>query len=649
MIKKVLENVYITKIFEKSSYEFILTVNIENQYLELEYKNFWINYAKQKDIKGFRDGRLPLSLKKGLELRFAKEYPSISREEYINNLIVKNISNKICESNEFKENHILSSIYSDVKKLSNESLEFSLELTTFPNIKNIDISQYEVPNYQVKITEQDITNYLQDWVYTNYIGEPIQEDRPAQYGDLVKFDLITQIAGTDLLNSFTVRLGEGKMQEIENIIVKSKLKVNNEVKAVLKMNPNMKNRIQASRVFAHITVKQILQNAKYSNEEILKLMEPHTNFESVKVKAEKKEQEKIKHIQIQYLIDQILELPEFKRIDSVLGKTIKPDEYMEYSLNLIKNHDPIKYEQAFKLLQDISISNFKTNLIKEQFNKNVQFSSVEFAEFLKQIFPQSDDIDIPTIVNEIRDMPDMPEFEHLQKMFSMQKSLDSIIEKVKMKSEVEIITSEEATKKIQINAEEKYAPLLKIYQEIINNTMEKSKDNISLEGLSNLLDILKTNPEIQNSKLVEKLENAIKTSTFESFEEELQDIITELSQQIEKNPTEDNKENISLKYLQTIIENLKSHHQISINPEIIKKVENVLVNDSSFDMLDKEIDQIPIKDSSIKDLENLEKITLKKKSIKSKIKIDKDTDTDTDTEILAKKKKRIATKPQDVK
>lgn len=632
MIKKVLENVYITKIFEKSSYEFILTVNIEKQYLELEYKNFWINYAKQKDIKGFRDGRLPLSLKNGLELQFAKEYPNISREEYINNLIVKNISDKICELDEFREHHILSSTYSDVKKLPNENLEFSLELVTFPNIKNIDISEYEVPNYQVKITEQDITNYLQDWMHMNYIGEPVKEDRPAQYGDIVKFDLITQIAGADILNSFTVRLGEGKMQEIENIIVKSKLKVNGEVKSVLKMNPNMKNRIQASQVFAHITVKQILENAKYSNEEILKLIGPHANFEFVKAETEKKEQEKIKQLQIQHVINQILELPEFKKIDPILYKTIKPDEYMEYSLNLIKNHDPIKYEQAFKLLQDISINNLKINLVKEQFNKNVEFSSVEFAEFLKQILPQSDNMDIPTIINEIRDMPNMPEFEHLQKMFSMQKSLDSIIEKVKLKSEIEIITSEEATKRIQITAEEKYAPLLKIYQEIVKSTMEQTKDNMPVKELNNLLDILKTNPDIQNSKLVEKLENAIETSTFTAFEQELQDTLAELSQQLETNSTEDNKENMPLKYLQTIIDNLKSHPQIPINPEIIKKVENALADaDLNLNTDNKEMQQTSVKD--------LEDTTSKKKKVQPK----------TDTEESTKKKKRIITKSQDVK
>ena len=206
MIKsQVLENIHINKTIEKSNFEILATICVKKEYLELEEKNFWINYAKKIGIKGFRDGRLPLTVKKALESDFDRKYPNTSTETYIQNLIIQEVSNEVKNLEQFQNDHILDLVYSNINITPENNLEFDLNITKFPNIKNIDLSVYTVPNYAIQVSDTDISNFLKNWLYKNYIGNPVKEDRVIKYGDIVKFDLITQIAGIDHPGSFKYR------------------------------------------------------------------------------------------------------------------------------------------------------------------------------------------------------------------------------------------------------------------------------------------------------------------------------------------------------------------------------------------------------------------------------------------------------------
>ena len=566
MIKsQVLENIHINKTIEKSNFEILATICVKKEYLELEEKNFWINYAKKIGIKGFRDGRLPLTVKKALESDFDRKYPNTSTETYIQNLIIQEVSNEVKNLEQFQNDHILDLVYSNINITPENNLEFDLNITKFPNIKNIDLSVYTVPNYAIQVSDTDISNFLKNWLYKNYIGNPVKEDRVIKYGDIVKFDLITQIAGIDHPGSFTIRIGECKMQEIENLLVTSELKVGSSIKTTLNMDPSVQKLVKATQAFAQITIHEILENATYSEEETFKFMghDANTGKEYAKQEILKDTNDLITQIQAHALIQQILDLPEFNSIDNVLRKTIQLDKYSQSFLDIAKENMPEKYEEMSNLIYDLTIKHSKINLIQQQFYQDIEFSSVEFGEFLKQILPISHntEADLISMVNEMREMPNIPRFEQLQKMFIMKKSLNIAVKKAKLDTNIQKVSLEDLIKDINNKNTSQYKQFLDISKEIMKDALAKSKENIPIEGLQQFIETMKLN--FQNSELPDNLSQALESKDFEEFNKILSNL--NLDELIEANKSSDTNNQEENSQIETDIQKVDSD-------PIIKKI-----------------------------------------------------------------------------
>ena len=143
----------------------------------------------------------------------------------------------------------------------------------------------------------------------------------------------------------------------------------------------------------------------------------------------------------------------------------------------------------------------KINLIQQQFYQDIEFSSVEFGEFLKQILPISHntEADLISMVNEMREMPNIPRFEQLQKMFIMKKSLNIAVKKAKLDTNIQKVSLEDLIKDINNKNTSQYKQFLDISKEIMKDALAKSKENIPIEGLQQFIETMKLN--FQNSEL----------------------------------------------------------------------------------------------------------------------------------------------------
>ena len=165
------------------------------------------------------------------------------------------------------------------------------------------------------------------------------------------------------------------------------------------------------------------------------------------------------------------------------------------------------------------------------------------------------------MVNEMREMPNIPRFEQLQKMFIMKKSLNIAVKKAKLDTNIQKVSLEDLIKDINNKNTSQYKQFLDISKEIMKDALAKSKENIPIEGLQQFIETMKLN--FQNSELPDNLSQALESKDFEEFNKILSNL--NLDELIEANKSSDTNNQEENSQIETDIQKVDSD-------PIIKKI-----------------------------------------------------------------------------
>lgn len=137
---------------EKSSVRLSLTVNKEN--VEGEYKNLLKTYTKEAQIKGFRKGKVPPTI---LEQKFGD---SIRAEASMN--LMENSLSKVFEEIEEKPlPYSTPSVEGDTEMKLGEDFSFSVTYDIYPEIKLGEYKELEIERPSVTIGKEDVNRELE--------------------------------------------------------------------------------------------------------------------------------------------------------------------------------------------------------------------------------------------------------------------------------------------------------------------------------------------------------------------------------------------------------------------------------------------------------------------------------------------------------
>jgi len=188
-----------------------LTVQVPGQEIQEQVESKLKELSKSVRIKGFRPGRVPLSV---VRQRYGKQV----RLDIVNETMQRSLQQAIRD----EDLRPASTPRLDVEpeRLDAGDLEFSALIEVYPEIDTIDVSAIAIERPETDITDQDVEDMLQTLREQRKSWEPVE--RKAQKGDRVIFDYAAETDGGRVPEEGTQRLavliGESGFDGLEDAL-----------------------------------------------------------------------------------------------------------------------------------------------------------------------------------------------------------------------------------------------------------------------------------------------------------------------------------------------------------------------------------------------------------------------------------------------
>jgi len=194
-----------------------LTVQVPGQEIQQQVETKLKELSKSVRIKGFRPGRVPLSV---VRQRYGKQV----RLDIVNETMQRSLQQAIRD----EDLRPASTPQVDVEpgRLDAGDLEFSALIEVYPEVDPIDVSAIAIERPEAEITDQDVEDMLQTLREQRKSWEPVE--RKAQAGDRVLFEYSAETGEGRVPEEGTQRLaviiGESGFEGLEEALAKLEAK-----------------------------------------------------------------------------------------------------------------------------------------------------------------------------------------------------------------------------------------------------------------------------------------------------------------------------------------------------------------------------------------------------------------------------------------
>jgi trigger factor len=190
---------------KNANWKSVQSVGLNHVYnVEVPFESFknWAEENKvDKEIKGFRPGKAPVSFFK---------------DDWVVNA-ARAVFSEILEK-ELKGKKIYDSGYSLIKFENGENIEFSLTIEIYPEVPAIKFEDFSYGKYEVGVSKKDVEKALEKWAHSNSKPGELETSRKTQKDDYIRVDI--EIKSPDgkveKMSNVDLQLGKHKFQpEIE--------------------------------------------------------------------------------------------------------------------------------------------------------------------------------------------------------------------------------------------------------------------------------------------------------------------------------------------------------------------------------------------------------------------------------------------------
>jgi trigger factor len=190
-----------------------LTVQVPGSEIQDKINAKLRELSKQVRIKGFRPGRVPMSV---VKQRYGKQV----RQDIVNETMQASLQQAI--QDEALRPAAMPKIDSEPETIDGGDLAFSALIEVFPEIEQLDISALEIERPETEVSEEDVEDMLNTLREQRKTWNPVE--RTAAAGDQV---LIDYVAESDDLRvpaegeeRLAIIVGESGFEKLENAVAK---------------------------------------------------------------------------------------------------------------------------------------------------------------------------------------------------------------------------------------------------------------------------------------------------------------------------------------------------------------------------------------------------------------------------------------------
>ena len=159
--------------------------------------------AKTANMPGFRPGKVPVAL-------LRKNYGDAVMGEILE-MTVNESSQSAITDNDLRP---VSQPKIEIDKFeTGEDLEYTIQLEVFPDIELTDFSALKINRYKVPADEEQVNATIEQMAASQKETKPLEEERPAQNGDIAVIDFIGRVDGEEFAggkaDGYSLDLGSG--------------------------------------------------------------------------------------------------------------------------------------------------------------------------------------------------------------------------------------------------------------------------------------------------------------------------------------------------------------------------------------------------------------------------------------------------------
>jgi len=159
--------------------------------------------AKTANMPGFRPGKVPVAL-------LRKNYGDAIMGEILEQAVNESSQSAITD-NELRP---VTQPKIEIDKFENgEDLEYTIELEVFPEIELTDFAALKLDRYKVPADEEQVNATIEQMASSQKETKPLEEDRPAQNGDIAVIDFVGRVDGEEFpggkADGYSLDLGSG--------------------------------------------------------------------------------------------------------------------------------------------------------------------------------------------------------------------------------------------------------------------------------------------------------------------------------------------------------------------------------------------------------------------------------------------------------
>jgi trigger factor len=188
-----------------------LTVQVPGREIQDKIDNKLRELTKQVRIKGFRPGRVPLSV---VKQRYGKQV----RQDIVNEAVQEGLQQAIRE--ESMRPASMPRLEAEPENNDNGDLEFKALIEVYPTIEPLDVSSIEVDRPQAEVSDEDVENMINTLREQRKTWEAVE--RKAQAGDRVVIEYSAKTKDTRVPDEgrqkLAIIMGESAFDDLEKEI-----------------------------------------------------------------------------------------------------------------------------------------------------------------------------------------------------------------------------------------------------------------------------------------------------------------------------------------------------------------------------------------------------------------------------------------------
>ncbi len=301
-----------------------VTVEVPEETVKEEFNSVLKDLKNRVRIKGFRPGKVPISIIEGM-------YKDYVQEQVANNIIKATLPKALEENN--IEPLAEPSIESLFPAEKGKRFSYSVNIEVIPDIELKEYKGIEIKTIDVDVTDEMVDKRIEEIRLSRAELRPITEDRAAREKDIVIVDYVTIVDGKELdkgnVKNHLIELGKGRFHpDFEKEIIG--LSVGEEKEFTISFPEDFSNKELAGKdVTFKVKLNEIKEKvlpeltdefAKEVSEEISSVEELRTK---VREEIEKEIKERKKDHETREVIKKLIDMHEIEAPPSMVERAIQ--------------------------------------------------------------------------------------------------------------------------------------------------------------------------------------------------------------------------------------------------------------------------------------------------------------------------------------